>query len=688
MPRNDICAMNTFIRRQYPEGRSEMIHDDLHGTVWHVFMPNGQVLRWTREVLQERMPSERVLQADPHFIPIIEAWLRSRHPDINNWEMNGNIVVYGLVQSGKTELILSMIWIAQYVHNTTCVLVLANMVDSYNQVLGKNTDEFNNMLRDQFGDRVEPFFIKTDGYRGRGMTDDGLDPTSLRVVMGNPAGLRRVNSTIRGPFALFCDEADVHVKGYNDDSDKSKTGPLVKTLQSKATHTVKITATPFALYNQVDAQQKTIVKTIPGNYRGVHETEWVFSTDKIAQNARKNPREMLRVLDDLVHKVRPRVISSNGKYISILVNGPGNKVPQNNLAQTIARHRSWRSFVMNSDNKTIQEATTTGMLNTNRETISGLYDMFESINDDNIPVYVIVACRKASRAISFRPTTRQHGTGGLHGMVFFPSRICHTAGLIQYMRPFGKYDDNYPKIVICTTEFFYQKINAEISHNLQVFAEATRNVGTSREQIEGSLVIDTGAHDRHAVDDTKVANRTHMLKQEFNTENAIREHLHAEGFTNDRITQMTERLITIRRDSVEGGFHYTEPNRGNQERMRRNLQQAMPVNVPTENGFQVCWRPVRYEDHHTMSRRFSAQRSGRTNYMSRVVAGSGEIDDDYVNVVIWKSDFSQKPQDRNHDEWRFEDFRQGRAYIFQTTKNTWRYYTPGETRSVGVLTHV
>ena len=108
MPRNDICAMNTFIRRQYPEGRSEMIHDDLHGTVWHVFMPNGQVLRWTREVLQERMPSERVLQADPHFIPIIEAWLRSRHPDINNWEMNGNIVVYGLVQSGKTELILNM----------------------------------------------------------------------------------------------------------------------------------------------------------------------------------------------------------------------------------------------------------------------------------------------------------------------------------------------------------------------------------------------------------------------------------------------------------------------------------------------------------------------------------------------------------------------------------------------------
>lgn len=685
---------------------TEMVTDENRGTMWLIHLRNGDTL-WSGAGMFETAtrcrrhyrvrPRSRgpicppVDDKDPIPPEDIEVWIRRRHPEIDDWSFDRHVVLYGLVQAGKTELILSMIWISQYVYKIPCVLVLANMEASYNQVLGKNVPEFNCMMRDEFGERASPLFLKTTGYRGRSSFDIDIeqDHTWLRVAMGNPAQLRRLVNTTHNPFVLFSDEADVHVKGWNDNADMTSTGPLMKQLQGMAVGSVKITATPFALYNQDGALQKTIVMNKPNNYRGLSETEWVFSTDADSKSVRQGSApKAVRLLNEMVTILRPRVESDSRKYMTILVNGPATIARQNALAQAITRRRpQWCAYVMNSDGgkSSIKQAMRTHMIPTGMVTISSLYDKFERDGGDEFKVNIIVACLTASRAISFRPTSKRRGTGGLHGMIFFPSATCHAAQLIQFMRVWGKFDENYPHVRVRTTQTVYDKLYSEITHNLKAFAEITSETGLSREQIEGVHVIDVGLHDRRAVDDTKIVDKVSMLKREFETEDEIREFL--AGDFGNRVSVMTERLVPVRRADVEGGFHYGHYGVGGrveQNRMTTHLKQ-ISNDVPLDNGFQVCWHKTRYEDHHTMTRRYGNRRSAETNYMSRVVAGSGDDIDEFVNIVVWKPEYSKRQNAM--EEWSLERFNDDRAYIFQTTKNTWRYYTTSEKRKCGMLSH-
>lgn len=707
----DVLAINRDLTErlaQDPDVVSiDMIPDDHHGTVWVIHLRNGTSFWHGGGMFENVVPCEgggyRVRPTRPQHIPVtppihdppaigdVENWIRHRNPKINDWSLEDDLVLYGLVQVGKTELILSMIWITQYVYEIPCLLVLANMTGSYNQVLNKNAAEFNDMLLEEFGEGVRPFFLKTVGCRGRSAGAELVegDHTWLRVAMGNPAQIRRLINSTTGQFVLFCDEADVHVKGCSGDADTTSTGPLIKQLQEMALGSVKISATPFALWNQQDAFQKTLVMEKPDNYRGLLETEWVFSTDADSKEVRNgNVSIAVRILKNMVRDLRPRVENETRRYMTILVNGPSSIARQNALAQAIARRcPQWNAYVMNSDGgkSSIKRATRSHMVPTGRNTIAALYDMFESESGDVFQVNIIVACLTAARAISFRPTSRHRGIGGLHGMIFFPSPSCHAAQLIQFMRVWGKFDEDYPQIQVRTTQKAYDKLYSEITHNFPAFAGANFEMGNSREQIEGVHVVDVGLHDRRAVDDTVIEGKTSMLKREFETENMVREFLAGEFGNN--ITVMTERLVSVRRSDVEGGFQYGENIGGTSDgnRMTRKLKERLGAEVPTDHGFQTCWHKKRYEDHHTMTRRYGHTRSGDANYMSRVVAGSGDNDDDFVNVVVWKPEFSkhQNPM----EEWNLDRFRNDRAYIFQTTKNMWRYYSPGEKRKCGVLSH-
>lgn len=702
----DIIGMHQDLMRQVendPEVLSiEMLENDHDGTYWHIHLRDGRTL-WTgtgvvdndtsrtREQYEFRSSARPRGEAETNLHATeIEEWIRERYPELDDWSVGDDIVLYGKVQAGKTERILSMIWITQHIHEKKCVLVLANMAASYNQVLGKNAVEFNEMLLEQFGERSRPFLLKAFGCRGRNMSVAGADYKWLCVAMGNPAQLKRVNDIIRGPFVLFCDEADVHVKGWNETSDVTSTGPLMKQLHTRAVSVVKITATPFALWNQEGASQKTITMNTPDNYRGLTETEWVFSSVADAKSVKNGNAVMVTgMLDNMVHDLRPRVESPTRRYMTILINGPTTIAKQNKMAQAIVRQRpQWNAYVMNSDGgqSSIKQATRNDMISTEMVTISALYDKFERENSDDFQVNIIVACLTAARAISFRPTSRRVGTGGLHGMIFFPSQSCHAAQLIQFMRVWGKYDEDYPMIRVNTTEVAYNKLYSEITHNLKGFADATSETGLSREQIEGVPVINVGLHDRRKVDDTTIADKMSMLKKEFATENEVREFL-AEDFGNE-ITKMTERMIRILRTEIDGGFQYGEHiNRSRQHSMTSELKSKVAEhNVPLGNGFQVCWHNTRYEDHHTMTRRYTQTRSGQTLYMSQVVAGSGDENDNHVNIVVWKPEYSRL-ENSPAEEWTLERFNTNRAYIFQTTKNTWRYYTPNEKRVIGLLTH-
>jgi len=677
----DIIAMNQGVMdrvRYDPRVISvEMIPDEDQGTIWLVHLDNGITL-WsgvglfdvaTRHDGHYRVrpaPPPVPVEKDPMIAREIEVWIRRRHPEIDEWSFDDDIVIYGLVQSNKTEMILSMIWIGQNVRGIPCVLVLANMASSYNQVLGKNATAFNDMLLEEFGERARAFFIRTTGFRGcAAPTDDATDPAWLRVAMSNPAQLNRLINTTQPPFLLFCDEADVHVKACNDDTDTTSTGPLMKRLEEMAEGTVKITATPFALLNAEGAVQKTITMRTPKNYRGLSETEWVILSDADADAVRRGsaPRA-IHLLDDMVGVLRPRV---GGRYMSILVNAPSTIAGQDELARAIAARRpGWNVYAMNSgDGQTsIRRATATQMIPTGMETISSLYDKFE--RDDGFQINIIVAQMAAARAISFRPTSKRIGTGGLHGMIFFPSTVCHMAQMIQYMRVWGIYDEDYPRIMVQTTQHVYDRLHSEITHNLRALADATSRTGVSREQIEGVPVIDVGLHDRRAVDDTRILDRVSMLRTEFETRDEIEQLLDYDRF----VVLTEEEPIRIPSDTIPLFVPEMIGTSGAARTIRRQLEDILPPHIP-RTSLQISWNKARHEKLHHLPSRMTA---GREYNPKAVVGLSGNV----INVVIWKDAF------RN---LLISDLREDTAYLFLTTKGGWRYFTRTEKRRVGVLSH-
>lgn len=658
----------------------EMIPDEDHGTMWLVHLDNGITL-WsgvglfdmaTRHLDHYRVrphpPPPATVEKDPMIVREIEGWIRRRHPEIDEWSFDGITVLYGLVQSNKTEMILSMIWIGQYVRGIPCVLVLANMASSYNQVLGKNATAFNDMLIEEFGERA--LLIRTTGFRGCAVapTDEPADPTWLRVAMSNPAQLNRLISTIRPPFLLFCDEADVHVKACHEETDTTCTGPLMRRLEEMAEGTVKITATPFGVLNMEGAIQKTIMMRTPKNYRGLSETEWVISSDADADAVRRgSASKAIRILDTMIDVLRPRVEDNGHRYMSILVNAPSTIAGQDKLAQAIAARRpGWNVYVMNSgDGQTsIRRATAKQMIPTGMETISSLYDRFE--RDDGFHTNIIIAQMAAARAVSFRPTSKRVGTGGLHGMIFFPSAACHMAQMIQYMRVWGIFAEDYPRVMVHTTQHVYDRLHSEITHNLRAFAEATSRTGVSREQIEGVPVIDVGLHDRRAVDDTRILGRVSMLRTEFETRDEIEQLL-----DHDRFVVLTEEEpIRIPSDTIPSFVPEMIGTSREARAIRRRLEDILPAHIP-RSSFQISWNKARHEKLHHLPSRMTA--GGEYNPKA-VVGLSGNV----INVIIWKDAF------RN---LLISDLREDTAYLFMTTRARWRFFTHSEKRRVGVLSH-
>ena len=682
----DILAMHQDIIamvRNDPRviGEPEMIPDDEHGTKWLIHLRGGQTIWVAAGTFDMAISQGWHYQASPTPLPLsdspsvkdIEKWIRKRYPDINNWSIEDNIVLYGLVQAGKTELLLSMIWISQYVYEVPCVLVLANMAASYNQVLQKNAIEFNNMLREEFGEGALAFRIKPIGFRKRDVHFAVEDHTFLHVAMGNPAQLKRLIATKRGQFILFCDEADVHVKACDDDVDDTRTGPLIKQLQDMALGSVKITATPFALWNQVGAIQKTLIMSKPQKYRGLSETDWVFSSDTDAKDVRNgNVRKTVDMLDEMVMVQRPRVEGSGYKYMTILINGPVTIAGQDALALSIAKLRpKFNVYVMNSGGKNpIRKATANRLVDIGRQTIASLYSHFETDESNDFNIHIIVACLTAARAISFRPTSRRDGTGGLHGMIFFPSVKCHAAQLIQFMRVWGNYDEDYPKIRVRTTQIAFNKLQSEITHNLKEFAEITSKIGLSREQIEGVYVIDIGLHDRRTVDDTIIHDRSSMLKREFETQNEMREFLAGDFdrfviLTNEELIQIPANMVPRFSPNMKGNSHDACI-------VRPQIMDIIPANVP-RNSVQICWNDARYEKLHHIPSRMTA--SGE--YNSKVVVGLSSTCD-MINVVVWRDDFR---------DLLVSDLREDTAYLFRVTKGGWRYFTRKEKRRIGKLSH-
>lgn len=342
-------------------------------------------------------------------------------------------------------------------------------------------------------------------------------------------------------------------------------------------------------------------------------------------------------------------------------------------ARKIAARRrpGWNIYTMNSDggNTSIRRATPDAVVPTGMLTISSLYDLFETSDHDGFEIHIIIAKETASRTISFRPTSKRIGTGGLHGMMFFPSSRCNSAQSNQYMRLFGIYEEDYSRSLIMTTRTAFDKLHSEINHNLPRMAEATSIMGTSRGQIERIPVIDVGLHDRTAVDDTAIEDRASMLRKEFRTTDEIR------GFLADPV----DRFIVLTEDepiriAPEAFPAFVPEMNGTSTEacaLRRQITQGLPERVANKS-IQISWNEARYEKLHHLPSRLTA----RGEYNSDVVVGLSVEGD--IHAIVWK------------DECRnllLAQLREDTAYLFRTTKGRWRYFLHHETRRFGVLVH-
>lgn len=598
----------------------------------------------------------------------IHEWLLQKYPEIREYCFKDGIIIYGRVQMGKTGLILAMNWIAQYVHGTTCLLALANMKGSFHQIMGKNTVEFNRDLRERFG----------NGY-GLRMCDRLVDedvPTT-RVFMCNPTQLRRVAGEVTGrPYMLFVDEADMAVKGADEASDVSKTGPLFRTLRERAVGVVEITATPFALYNQKDGSARMTIRMRPREaYRGFHETDWELVDAKTARAIRRASIASSREwIDKIVRARRPMVEASGRRYMSILLNGPATMKRQETIALGLARSQRYDGvYVMNSDGShLVKQADGRRLRSKEMDAISLLYDEFETRSrreQGGFRVYIIVAGLTASRAISFRPTTTAIGMNGLHAMLLLPSATAHCAQLIQYMRIWGNYTEDYPRLLCATTEETYRRIRDEVHHNLEVLADRTAEMGDCRQKIEGSVLMDTRRHDRPAVDDTHLANRTSVCHTDFDSMDEMERYLdaHLDGLSR---VWMTHEQVT--RVVPPPGFAYTH-DRALQRQFLNHFRQSLGV-----RRLHISWSDMRYQDLHNIHRRFGNQRK---NYMGEAIIGDG-IDRTNMYCVRWREEFC------NDDlSIRDEAYWSSAIFLSRTSRGKYRFYHHTHHQEKMILSH-
>jgi len=677
----DILEMQRRLRQRVgnnPEIRTEMIEDDKDGIAW-VATVRGEG-RWLTSCIRldpedeewfpRPIPSSSLTPtADIH--EQIKTWIHGNYPATKAWEPVGQTVLFGKVQAGKTANILAMIWLGIHDLKKRCVLLLANMTGSYNQVLGRDAMAFNDHLLEEFGEAARPFMLRVHG--GRYKTRSAIDPLAFFVVMGNPAQLRRLlEETLdeTEEVLLFSDEADVHIKGTTEERDDTQTGPLYRRLEQRSLGVMNVTATPFSLWNRVEARQKTLQIPDPPEYRGTKEMDWCLVSSQDALGVRNgNVGIAKRLLEDMIQVQKPRVVAAGRGYMTILLNGPSSIGRQDALARAIASTTTHRVFSMNSGGSSlIKEARRNHMVPTGRHCIATLYDEFELEalrNPHHFQVYVIVACQTASRAISFRPTSKQIGTGGLNGMIFLPSATSHMAQKIQFMRPFGKYTPDYPTIRIATTEETVRSLRDEIEINLPVLATATREMGISRTQIEGSPVLRVGHHDRKAVDDTCLVNSCSVMSRDFPSQEALLTFL-GNKF---QIRIMTEG----HRDIPMPDMVYTTDG-AMRKKIRENVQAGLPEAFRKEK-LQFCWNDSRYQTHH------SIKKGNGHEYRSRCIAGHGGFDapHDRIRIVFWKAEYCCE------DATSLEDA--DTAYLFETTRGGWRYYNSKEQRKIGILSH-
>jgi hypothetical protein len=299
-----------------------------------------------------------------------------------------------------------------------------------------------------------------------------------------------------------------------------------------------------------------------------------------------------------------------------------------------------------------------------------IHHLFKSFEEtakaDKKKKYVIVSGQMASRANSYRPL-RQDGNGGLSGLIYIPPTTGHCAQLIQGMRVFGVYAEDYPEIHLFTTEKAYERIKLETLNIDNWIKGTSEEVCNTRETMETIKTYRTGKHDRKQVVDTKMVQASTLRTKDFSTwESAFDEiqTLYPGKFTRHRC--LTDVVSTMK----VPGMKYSEEGCSSHSEQHA-LREIMKRNVQTQGDLQVAWSEKRYNDLHNAYKRFD---ENSRKYFCEFIVGDSESTTE-VPYVRWDS--SIEPTDENTMYW------------FYTTKKTVRIFLATETAKIatGLLSH-
>ena len=643
----------------------------------HIHFNDGRKNLLYRLTPQKFMPNPGPpMDNDPIYQLLV-----TMYPFLENPEPRANII--GKVQSGKSFVIMAICWCAIYRWGLRPFMFALNNVDSYSQLIIRDIQDFNKWLR-KHGEIRRCLFI--NGLRGPKGQDNEC-PYVITLAMNNKSQLTKIRNQTH-PYLIVGDEGDTLIKHYDPSLDRTITGQLFHSFLQNARSTWMVTATPFALLNQKGTQCRTFELELNENYRGLDQ----FKINLLTKDEVKSLKKDNQLLESVVRKaIQVCNVEGRQPYSAILINTRYKKKEH----QIVARHLQGlglASFVVNGDGIFHYKADGTKE-NMGFRRVSALFDYFES-HVETYETHLIIAKRVANRAVSFRPSLGR-GSGGLIGEILLPSN--NGCSRIQELRLCGKYSPDYPELQLFVSAEDYQKIHDELKHNYPKLIAANSSFGEARNQIEGEKLIETGLHDRVKVDDTSLDGKEKYIEHEFRTQQECLDFVKGK-YTSHRIMTDETFLATIPLSEQQRQTWLTALEiKGNwklgQDQIRVHCEKASgtwnQAVRKSPHGFNVAWNQERWETCHMISSRFKSISNVR--YCGQYLAGPNH---DYsgMNIVRWKDGFFEpddaagiRPTERSMD---FEEsFPENVAFLYLTTRGSWRYFSRSDNRSTGILTH-
>lgn len=627
----------------------ELCHHDGRHEMVRVTMKD--ILQWVTETTKTKIKRRRVL-APTKTVPELVHLLVQEYPVLE--EVWPRINIVGDVQSGKSRFMMAALWTLTYHHGLECILVLMNMVESYNQVLLRDVVLFNQWLREQGG---ENYLLQVEGLRGRG--GGCTQEKSIRLCMGNAAQLTKLVSQ-GGPVAVVCDEADTLVKHWDASQDSTKSGALFQSCIAKAKSVWCVTATPFALLNQLEVESKSWRLPISTLYRGTQH----FKVHPLDKETTETLRNDDKALASFVEKVCvEQSVRDQLPYLAILVNARWTQAAQKKFAQTL---RGRVSYILNSESPCfIKRCDEEGNLHgTPFKTVSELFDSLEAMG--GYQEHILIANRTANRAVSFRPSPLV-GHGGLTVEIFLPPETTHCASLRQALRLSGNYDPEYPDLHLYISESAWLRILGE-EKNMTLWVDKNREWGVPREQITGTMFQSVGLHDRTAVDDTTLEQRYKLCHHDFESREALESMIppFLQPLPRVWMTQENPTVLTC-----PANFVYTT-NRVEQGRWHQQLKEGLDGRV------QICWNEPRYRQLHDLKQRFGNK---RRQYLCSYLVGDG-VETEPLYRVAWKPEFCEDELTMDDSRWK------DAVYLYRTSRGAFRFYHAScESVSMGQVAH-